>query len=330
MTTTKTLAGSGAARINGTHPLLSRRVCFSFAAYSKSIINHLRSCGVPIDAGLSDEEFTAIESTHRFQFPPDLRSILREGLPVGPGFPNWRSASPNQLQILLSLPTSGLLHEISRPGGDFWPSAWGPRPESLTQSIAMARSFLSRAAQLVPVYRQFYIAANPNVAGNPLFYIHGGDVRCCGFDLADFYRREEICLLPAAAPAWTAKEPRRVEVWSELAGSGGGGGGESRMDKLMKEMGRRLREGGWCEEEVREMLMAGGSNGYDESMDGHRKGVKDREGMMWHVRGLAQVMLRAGWSKEDVAYALGGSGRNAGSLTVAGHVDPTVFSSTSN
>ncbi|KAL0924932.1 hypothetical protein M5K25_005793 [Dendrobium thyrsiflorum] len=164
----------------------------------------------------------------------------------------------------------------------------------------MARSFLSRAAQLVPVYRQFYIAANPNVAGNPLFYIHGGDVRCCGFDLADFYRREEICLLPAAAPAWTAKEPRRVEVWSELAGSGGGGGEESRLDKLMKEMGRRLRKGGWGEEEVREMLMTGGSNGYDEGMDGHRTVVKDLEGMMWHVRGLAQVMLRAGWSDQTI------------------------------
>ncbi|XP_020591062.1 uncharacterized protein LOC110031951 [Phalaenopsis equestris] len=298
-TTTRTLAAS--SRTTGSYPVVFPRVCFSFAAYSKSIINHLRSCGVPIAAGLSEDEFAAIESTHHFQFPPDLRSILREGLPIGPGFPNWRSASSNQLQTLLSLPISGLIHEISRPGGDFWPSAWGTRPESLAQSIAKARFILSGAAQLVPVYRQFYIAANPNIAGNPLFYIRGGYVRCCGFDLADFYRREEVCLSPATAPAWTAKEARKVEVWSELADSGGGQRG---VEELMEELGRRLREGGWSEEDVREMIGAGGSDGCDE-VRGDRKVVSDQEGVMWHLQRLAEVLHRAGWSEEEVIYVIG-------------------------
>lgn len=168
---------------------------------------------------------------------------------------------------------------------------------------------------MVPVYRQFYIAANPNLAGNPLFYICGGDVRCCGFDLADFYRREEICLSPAVAPAWIAKEARRVDVWSELAGGCGGGGGRG-VEELMKEMGRRLKEGGWREEEVREMMMDGG----DERRDGDRTVVMDREGVLLHVRGLARVMLKAGWSKEDVVYSMGWSS------TQLCHVDAhTIF-----
>ncbi|KAK8948383.1 hypothetical protein KSP39_PZI004974 [Platanthera zijinensis] len=284
-------------------PLHSQKVCFSFAAYSESVIHHLRSRGVPITDGLSDAEFAAIESAHDFRFPPDLRSLLREGLPVGTGFPNWRSASTNHLRILLSLPISCLLHEISRPEGGFWPSAWGSRPESRAQSIAMARFLLSGAAKLVPVYRQFYIAASPNLAGNPLFHINGRNVRCCGFDLSDFIRRGELSLFPAAAQAWAATETRRVDVWSELAA--GNDGESSGMDELMREMGWKLRGGGWGEAEVREMLVLRASDRCAEPTDGDRTVVKDRDGLMCHLQGLAQVLLRAGWSAEDVAYAMG-------------------------
>ncbi|KAJ4949832.1 hypothetical protein NE237_008309 [Protea cynaroides] len=59
---------------------IPRRVRFSFAAYAKNVINHLKKCKIPIDDGLSDDEFSSIESTFGFSFPPDLRSILREGL----------------------------------------------------------------------------------------------------------------------------------------------------------------------------------------------------------------------------------------------------------
>ncbi|KAJ4954213.1 hypothetical protein NE237_031045 [Protea cynaroides] len=59
---------------------IPRRVCFSFAAYAKNVINHLKKCQIPIDDGPSDDEFSSIESTFGFSFPPDLRSILCEGL----------------------------------------------------------------------------------------------------------------------------------------------------------------------------------------------------------------------------------------------------------
>ncbi|XP_020595609.1 uncharacterized protein LOC110035677 [Phalaenopsis equestris] len=166
----------------------------SFAAHSKTVLDKLRSSGVAIATGLSGDELAAIESSLAFHFPPDLRSFLHLGLPVGPGFPNWRYASPQHLQILASLPSSDLLYEISN--ARFWPLAWGLRPDSHAESIARARSLLAGAPKLVPVYRHFYIPATPNEAGNPIFYVRGKEVRCCGFHLSDFFCIKELFFQP--------------------------------------------------------------------------------------------------------------------------------------
>nr|XP_010939469.3 uncharacterized protein LOC105058285 [Elaeis guineensis] len=282
-----------------------RRACFSFAAYAKAVIDHLRASGVAIAGGLDDSEFLAIKTTYGFDFPPDLRSILREGLPIGSGFPNWRFASPQQLEILLRLPVSGLLHEVSRK--DFWCTAWGSKPTG-DETVAATR-ILERAPVLVPIYRQFYIPSVPSLAGNPVFYVRGGDVRCAGFDLADFFQRESGRFVPKGrehqgdggappAPVWAAKEARRVEVWTELAAERETWGGPEKLRGLegwLGEMGSRLRAGGWGEEEVREMLMMGSGG------EGNRTVVRDRESLIWHVRLLSLALLRAGWSPEDVA-----------------------------
>ncbi|XP_039137234.1 uncharacterized protein LOC120274767 [Dioscorea cayenensis subsp. rotundata] len=293
-------------------PSQRRGPCFSFAAYTKAVVEYLRVLRVPIANGLSDPEFAAIESTLGFKFPPDLRSILSEGLPIGPGFPNWRAASPQQLQVLLTLPVSGLLHEISK--GSFWPNSWGLKPVNPKDSISMARSLLEPAPVLVPIYRHFYIPSLPNLAGNPVFLVHAGEVRVAGIDLADFLQREAASFSPKETidrgsspttllptPAWAAKEARRVEVWTDLAGARAEKGDRTwEMEGWMKELRWRLREGGWREEEVREMM-----DGDDESGKGDRMVLRDRESVLWHVRLLALALLRAGWSSEDVAYAMG-------------------------
>ncbi|KAJ6790878.1 Uncharacterized protein M6B38_247975 [Iris pallida] len=299
-------------------PQPRRAVCFSFAAYAKAVISHLRLLGVPVTAGLSELEFTAIETSLGFSFPPDLRSVLREGLPIAPGFPNWRSSSPQQLRILLDLPTSSLLHEVSR--GGFWcERAWGRRPGNGMEALSIAKSSMERAPVMVPIYRHLYVPfAKSNSNGNPIFYVRGGEVRCWGYDIADFFgrfdpidegeREKKESSLPV--PAWAMKSARRVEVWSDLAGVeedvSVSGTGEA---NTWREMGRRLREGGWREEEVWEMMGTDGGDTIRSVVD--QTVLRDREGVMWHVRLLGLVLLRAGWSAEDVAYAMGEGGSGA-------------------
>ncbi|CAH9148147.1 unnamed protein product [Cuscuta epithymum] len=294
------------------------RVCFSYAAYAKNIIDHLKSVDIPVEEGLSDVEFSAVESNLDFTFPPDLRSILREGLPVGPGFPNWRSASPQQLEIQTNLPILGFCNEVSRRG--FWIDSWGNRPEDDDEAVISAKEILRKAPVLVPIYRHFYIPSAPCFAGNPVFYVHGVEVKVWSFDLTgffqriDFRRRDDSAVLRQSsslnnAPAWAATEARRIEFWTELAeereksGAGKLGmrwWGED-LDGCLGEVVRRLMNGGWKEEDVAEMMMM---NGCDrEKTNGEI--ISDREGVASHVRLLARRLLRAGWSTKDVVDALG-------------------------
>nr|GMD58573.1 ATP-dependent 6-phosphofructokinase [Ipomoea batatas] len=315
------------------NPKPAGRVCFSYAAYAKNIIDHLRSLDIPVEGGLSDAEISAVESNFGFSFPPDLSSILREGLPVGPGFPNWRSASAQQLEVQTNLPVLGLCKEISRR--KFWIDSWGKRPEDSDKAVVLAKRFLRMVPILVPIYRHFYIPSAPCLEGNPVFYVHGGEVKVWSFDLAGFFQRVEFTRRDQAAlrlpslsnllnaPAWAATEARRIEFWTELveaAGAACGGDGPrwwgEDLDGCLEEVARRLRNGGWKEEDVREMMMMdggdqGGDLDHDHDHDHHDNDkmnggmITDREGVAWRVRSLSKTLLRAGWSTEDVVDSLG-------------------------
>ncbi|KVI08911.1 uncharacterized protein LOC112516342 [Cynara cardunculus var. scolymus] len=318
-----------------TEPLLKRntRVCFSFAAYSKDLIDHLHHhSNVPITQGLTLTEFSAIESAFRFSFPPDLRSLLREGLPVGHGFPNWRSSSHQQLDILMNLPLLGLCKEVYRQ--KFWHRRWGDRPEEDDEAVEVAKGFLKNSPLLVPVYRNYYIPSIPCLAGNPIFYVNGLDVKLWSNDVVGFFQHTEFKdgelreMRPAnllSAPVWAATEARKIEFWTELMelcrDTALHGGEMKRRWWRRNELGRfledvrlRLRDGGWKEEDVDEMMME--MDGEDEkSSSSSDNGSSDinkvtevrneREGVGRHVGVMSERLLRGGWSRGDVVESLG-------------------------
>ncbi|RDX57756.1 hypothetical protein CR513_62979, partial [Mucuna pruriens] len=275
-----------------------KQICFSFAAYAKNILKSLKSSNVVIDEGLSEAELANIESKLKFSFPPDLRVILQEGLPTSQGFPNWRSSSTQQLQILLTLPTSSILRRVSNTR--FWHPSWGPQPPDPTRDI---RLLLDDAPPLVPIYRHCYIPSSPDAAGNPVFYVdHDGHVRLLSFDVAGFFR--EFLLLEPEEPVWAATAARKVSFWSELADARCGrwwwwGGAKGEVGGCLERVVWRLREGGWSDEEIREMMTV------EENQTHKLSKLKDKETVTWHVRMLSLVLLRAGWSREDVVYSLG-------------------------
>ncbi|KAE8709590.1 agamous-like MADS-box protein AGL61-like isoform X1 [Hibiscus syriacus] len=299
-------------------PQRSNLVCFSFAAYSKALIHHLQSLDIPILPGLTDQEFASIESTFRFTFPPDLRSILREGLPVDPSFPNWRSSSPQQLNILLNFPLLSLSKNIKLR--NFWSDSWGPKPPNPNDALALVKKLFMTAPLLVPIYRNCYIPSTPNVAGNPVFYVDGEEVRIMSFDVTrffqevDFFRRGGVSKpfmrrksngVSNKVPAWAATSARRIEFWTDAAERGrrvvarGVTTGWWSKDDFglggcLEEVFWRLRDGGWREEEVREMMM----------MDGCDHSENKEKNATSSLRVLSVVLLRAGWCSEDVVYSL--------------------------
>ncbi|KAK7252743.1 hypothetical protein RIF29_36919 [Crotalaria pallida] len=289
-------------------------ICFSFSAYANTLINALKSSNLAVSQGLSDTEFTSLQSTFNFTFPPDLRQILQQGLPISPGFPNWRSSSPQQLHLLLNLPALSILRRLSK--AHFWHPSWGPKPNDPAQSFETVRRILTDAPRLVPIYQHCYIPSTPDVAGNPVFYVdHDGHVSVVSFDVIGFFREAEFVEEAVERePAWAATRARRIEFWSEVAAVEDGGGGwwwgemKGELGGCLEGVLRRLREGGWRENEIREMMMV--MDGHDELEEKKEKSErclwKDKEGgMVWHVRVLSLMLLRAGWSREDVVYSLG-------------------------
>ncbi|CAM6105323.1 unnamed protein product [Calypogeia fissa] len=218
-----------------------RRVFFSFAAYARTAIEYLINCRVPIEKGLSDEEFARVEASYGFTFPPDLRAILHEGLPVGDGFPNWRHGSSQQLQMRLDLPTSGLLYEVAR--SNMWWKQWGPRPVDIEQAVRLARAALRKVPLLVPVYSHCYIPSSPNLAGNPVFFVYLKDVFISGIDIADFFQRDQFT-------PHDYEPPTNLPDFMEWVGGGGtdsGSRGVMRMgsgrDLFLKDRISRLIDG---------------------------------------------------------------------------------------
>ncbi|GMI86534.1 hypothetical protein HRI_002322700 [Hibiscus trionum] len=314
-------------------PQTSNLVCFSFAAYSKALIHHLQSLHIPILPGLTDPEFSSIQSTLHFSFPPDLRSILQEGLPVDPSFPNWRSSSPQQLNILLNLPLLSLYKNIKLH--NFWSHSWGLKPSNPSEALALVKKLFTTAPLLVPIYRNCYIPSTPNVAGNPVFYVDGEEVRILSFDVTRFFQEVEFLRgggvfkpfmrrksngVNHKVPAWAATAARRIEFWTDVAergrrvvARGVTAGWWSRGDPVDDDFGLggcleeafwRLRDGGWREDEVREMMTM---DGCDHSENKEKKSTSssiDIEEATRDVRVLPFVLLRAGWSREDVVYSL--------------------------
>ncbi|KAF3793898.1 hypothetical protein EJ110_NYTH08821 [Nymphaea thermarum] len=180
------------ARANGAGgpPTPGRAGLASFAELAGKVIGHLRNSGVPVQPGLSGDEFARIEAELGFTFPPDLRALLQCGLPVGPGFPDWRNDGARQLRMALNLPVAGISYQVA--AGAFWLKSWGPRPSNQEVAVRTARMALKKAPVLIPLFGHCYIPSAPCLAGNPVFFVDQAVVSYYGVDLADFFDRESV------------------------------------------------------------------------------------------------------------------------------------------
>jgi hypothetical protein len=143
---------------------------------------------IAFDRGLSDEEFSDIETRLKFVFPPDLRLLLSVGLPVSRGFPDWRSAAAEDRDRILGWPAHGGYLDVERTG--FWLASWGPRPTDLDAALTIAGEHIAQAPTLIPIFGHRYIAAEPAASGNPVFSVYGTGIIFYGRDLRDYLERE--------------------------------------------------------------------------------------------------------------------------------------------
>ncbi|KAF6139102.1 hypothetical protein GIB67_010828 [Kingdonia uniflora] len=342
-----------AATANATKPVRNGLLSFNYLA--DKVIEHLRSSGVEVLDGLSDTEFARTEAEFGFVFPPDLRAVLAAGLPIGPGFPDWRAVDAARFQLCasLDLPIAAISFQIGR--NTLWPKPWGSKPLDPEKALRVARNALKKAPLLIPLFNHCYIPCNPSLAGNPIFFVDENRVFCCGSDLSDFFERESLfrfnhnhnhnyqihpCLLQKQQSVSSnasrrsldsTKTPRWVEFWSDVAidrrkrNSSSSSSSTSSpssperfieiscpklsqspkwVDRYIDCIGSVLRNGGWDESDVTDIVTVSGSGFFEGEMV-----LLDKqavlETLLLKTDRFSNSLRKAGWSSEEVTDALG-------------------------
>lgn len=176
----------------------------------KTLVTILRDLGIPFEAGLTESEIQDAERSFHFGFPPDLRAFLQAGLPVGKGFPNWRSESTDSLHERMRAPLEGILFDVEHNG--FWLPEWGARPGRLEDANAVVEKLVAAAPVLVPIYQHRMIPDRPHQPGNPVFSVHQTDIIYYGADLRDYLIHE--FLTRADVGLWPIPDSvRKIEFW---------------------------------------------------------------------------------------------------------------------
>ncbi|KAL0382168.1 UNVERIFIED_CONTAM: hypothetical protein Scaly_0504100 [Sesamum calycinum] len=333
-------------------PLPPRNSLFSFTSLADKVISHLKSSGIPVQPGLTESEFAVAEAEFGFAFPPDLKAVLSAGLPLGAGFPDWRSSGSARLHLRASidLPIASISFHIARNA--LWSKSWGPRPSNPEKALKIARNALKRAPLLIPVFNHCYIPCNPCLAGNPIFYVDENRIFCCGFDLSDFFDRESTLFHQNPDPSILSKQrsvseksagsstnfsrrsldtvtggrtPRWVEFWSDAAvdrrrrNSNSSSSCSSSPDRYIdmprsempkwvndyvSQIGSVLREGGWAESDVSEIVQVSASGFFEgEMVMLDNQAVLDA--LLLKADRFSDILRKAGWSSEEVSDALG-------------------------
>ncbi|KAI3768353.1 hypothetical protein L2E82_18951 [Cichorium intybus] len=341
-----------AAASSPSTPLPARNSLISFTSLADKVLTHLKNSGVQVQQGLSDKEFARAEAEFGFAFPPDLKAVLSAGLPVGPGFPDWRSAGSarQQLRATLDLPIAAISFHIARNA--LWSKSWGVRPSEPEKAMKIARNALKRAPLLVPVFNHCYIPCNPSLAGNPIFYVDENQIFCCGFDLSDFFDREKSTLFAKSDSHKVMKQrsvtekssgmlsnisrrsldavaggrtPRWIEFWSDAAvdrrkrnsnSSSSTSSSPDRyfeiprsgipkwVDTYVQEIGSVLKDGGWADSDVSEIVDVSSSGFFDgEMVLLDNQAVLDA--LLLKANRLSESLQKAGWSSEEVSDAFG-------------------------
>ncbi|KAL0424608.1 UNVERIFIED_CONTAM: hypothetical protein Sradi_0995600 [Sesamum radiatum] len=150
-------------------PLPPRNSLFSFTSLADKVISHLKSSGIPVQPGISESEFALAEAEFGFAFPPDLKAVLSAGLPLGAGFPDWRSSGSARLQLRASidLPIASISFHIARNA--LWSKSWGPRPSDPEKALKIARNALKRGSSVDTHFQPLLYSLQPLSCGKPCF-----------------------------------------------------------------------------------------------------------------------------------------------------------------
>ncbi|KNA15187.1 hypothetical protein SOVF_100620 [Spinacia oleracea] len=275
-------------------PLPSR---VSLSSLASKLISHLKSSGIQVQPGLNDSEFARSEAEFGFAFPPDLKAVLQAGLPVGPGFPDWRSPGARlHLKALINLPIAAISFQIAK--NSLWSKSWGSRPSDPEKALKIARTSLKRAPLLIPIFNHCYIPCNPCLSGNPVFYVDENRIFCCGLDLSDFFERESL------TPCSTFDDNAALRKQRSFSGSSSSSSSSSSYSNFSRKSLEGSRTPRWVEFWSDAAVDRQKRNSNSTSSPERFFDMPKTETPKWvqdYVNQIGSVLKEGGWDESDVS-----------------------------
>ena len=161
---------------------------------TQAIVNLLTKPGIRLERGLTATQIERAQEIYEVRFPPDLRELLENVLPLDPPdferprFPDWRDENSDTIRMRLEWPLDGLLFDVERNG--FWLEEWGDKPLELEQQFAIARDAVNAAPRLIPIWGHRFLPSEPHERGNPVLSVMQTDIIVYGRDLLSYFQNE--------------------------------------------------------------------------------------------------------------------------------------------
>ncbi|MBC1559293.1 SMI1/KNR4 family protein [Listeria booriae] len=153
----------------------------------ESIIAILKKKKVEFAPGLTEDEIRKCEEIFDIKFPPALKNLLKEVLPISKEFINWRDhRKRNVLRIKkrLEWPWEGIVFDIEE--NDFWVQSWGVKPDLVAERIRVAKEKYDVAPKLVPIYSHRYMPEG----SEQVLSVYQTDIIFYGTTLLEYFQIE--------------------------------------------------------------------------------------------------------------------------------------------
>jgi len=141
--------------------------------------------------GMSKLEIENIEQLCGIRFPDDLRALYQTAVPVGEEFYDWTDASPENVWYLKKMigdPARSSIFDVENC--KCWMDEWGEKPADYDTRQAILMEHLSAAPKMIPIYKDYFLPAEPCDAGNPVYYFFQlCEAHCPGENLWLFFER---------------------------------------------------------------------------------------------------------------------------------------------
>ena len=155
----------------------------------KESIKLLRSRGIQVQAGLTDDEVEKIEKIYGIQFPKSLKNFLMEGMPISDGFYNWRNFKPDNIEYIKRVIYHPVKFIENYPEEVEWYREWGKEPECVSDRVQIVRNRLKNAPTLLPVFVHRYMPKTLD-ENPPVISVNGTDIIFYGENLEEYFKIE--------------------------------------------------------------------------------------------------------------------------------------------